>query len=464
MESRASVEKVQSELMGRDETDQVIERSDRWRDTARAAAADVLARLGGRVLLVVAPLLALLVVLWMTRAVPAWAALLLVMAALGGARLMPHLGEALPGTPLGSAARGDRSSGDWRALVSAFPDAAIVLDDAGSVLHLNAQASEFFPGVRVGHALSRAVRNPELIGAIDRAVRPAEPVQAQLVERIPVERHLAVTVTRLAAATSADAAAPALLLTFRDLSEQERLAQMREDFVANASHELRTPLASLKGFLETLQGPAREDEKARERFLGLMASQAERMSRLIDDLLSLSRIEMTAHVPPRGMVDLNEVARYAVDTLAPLADGAGAEIVLSAAEQPARVRGDRDQVLQVVTNLVQNAIVHGGSKRRVEVRVQRHAGSERRAARVSVAVSDNGAGIAPEHLPRLTERFYRVNAAASRARGGTGLGLSIVKHIVARHNGELNIVSAIGHGSTFTVSFEELAAASGPGK
>lgn len=351
-------------------------------------------------------------------------------------------------------------------LVDAMPEAALVLDQEGHVLHHNAAATDLIPNIKADQPLSRALRNPALMTALDRATETGKPIAVTLVERIPVERRTEATVSMLArpgrnAATSRGAA-PALLITFRDLSEQDKLAQMREDFIANASHELRTPLASLKGFLETLQGPARDDLAARERFLGLMASQAERMSRLIDDLLSLSRVEMRAHLPPRGIVDLNEVTAYAIQTLEPLAESAGAKVQLFPMAMPARIRGDRDQIVQVVLNLAQNAILHGGTSGPVDVRISRETGIPGgAAAKLSIAVTDRGRGIAPEHLPRLTERFYRVNVASSRAKGGTGLGLAIVKHIVARHRGDLDIASKPGHGSTFTVTFDELNAVHG---
>lgn len=343
----------------------------------------------------------------------------------------------------------------WRGLVDALPEATLVLDGQGHVLHHNSAVADIFQNVRVGQPLSRAIRNPDLLASIDRATE--SPTIVPVVERIPFERRIAATVTRLPGAPPDASELPAVLVSLRDLSEQDKLAQMREDFVANASHELRTPLASLKGFLETLQGPARDDPAARERFLGLMASQADRMNRLIDDLLSLSRVEMRAHLPPRGIVDLNEAASYACQTLEPVARAAEATIKIELLDVPARIRGDRDQLVQVLLNLIQNAIVHGGSAPRIRVRIARTAP----AGRYTLSVSDNGPGIAAEHLPRLTERFYRANVASSRAKGGTGLGLAIVKHIVARHRGELEISSKLGAGSTFSVTFDELKGAAG---
>jgi two-component system phosphate regulon sensor histidine kinase PhoR len=267
---------------------------------------------------------------------------------------------------------------------------------------------------------------------------------------------VAATVSRLESWSASTS--PHVLVTFRDLTEQDRLAQMRADFIANASHELRTPLASLRAFVETLQGPARDDVTARTRFLTLMASQAERMTRLIDDLLSLSRVEMRVHLPPRGIVELNETAAYVYQSLEPVAEGAKVKLSLVRDETPARIRGDREEIVQVLQNFIQNAIKYGREGGTIEVRVGREAPRGAGDARVWVSVVDDGPGIAPEHLPRLTERFYRVSVASSREKGGTGLGLAIVKHIVNRHRGELRIASRLGAGSSFTASFDELGA------
>jgi two-component system phosphate regulon sensor histidine kinase PhoR len=223
---------------------------------------------------------------------------------------------------------------------------------------------------------------------------------------------------------------------------------MRADFVANVSHELRTPLASLLGFIETLQGPAREDTEARERFLGLMKAQAERMRRLIDDLLSLSRIEMSAHERPTATVDFARIIRHVIDVLGSLARDAGVEVSVDLSG-PLLVKGEWDELVQVVQNLVENAIKYAAAGKRVEVTGQIEGEADRQ--KVVVRVRDYGPGIAPEHLPRLTERFYRVSVQESRARGGTGLGLAIVKHILNRHRGKLSIASQLGEGTTFTV-------------
>ncbi|HEY8248476.1 MAG TPA: ATP-binding protein [Hyphomicrobium sp.] len=352
---------------------------------------------------------------------------------------------------------GDMERKSWRAVVNAIPTAALALDAAGTLLHHNRLAAEIFPKIKSGQPMSQVSRNPDLLVAVDRALTSEERIDVDLVERVPVERRVAATVSRLA--RSAAPSWPHVLITFRDLTEQDKLAQMRADFVANASHEMRTPLASLRAFVETLQGPARDDVNARTRFLSLMASQAERMTRLIDDLLSLSRVEMRVHLPPRGIVELNETAAYVCQSLEPVAEAAKVKLSLVRDNSAARIRGDREEIVQVLQNLIQNAIKYGREDGTIEVRVGRDAPRGAGDARVWVGVTDNGPGIAPEHLPRLTERFYRVNVASSREKGGTGLGLAIVKHILNRHRGELRIASRLGAGSTFTASFEELGTA-----
>jgi two-component system phosphate regulon sensor histidine kinase PhoR len=223
---------------------------------------------------------------------------------------------------------------------------------------------------------------------------------------------------------------------------------MRADFVANASHELRTPLAALLGFIETLQGPAKNDPVAREKFLGIMQQQAARMARLIDDLLSLSRIELNAHLQPNTPVDLAPIVRQVADGLQTLARDRAVEIKLTTPPAALNVLGDRDELIRALENLVENALKYGEAGKRVDItltRAQTRAGTPE----ARVAVRDYGPGIAPEHLPRLTERFYRVDVADSRAQGGTGLGLALVKHVLNRHGGRLSIESTLGQGATF---------------
>jgi two-component system phosphate regulon sensor histidine kinase PhoR len=238
------------------------------------------------------------------------------------------------------------------------------------------------------------------------------------------------------------------MLAFRDVSDLRRIERMRSDFVANASHELRTPLASLRGFIETLQGPARADPKAQERFLGIMFDQATRMSRLVDDLLSLSRLELKAHIAPDQAIDLKPLIGHVRDTLLPLAEELGVEIRTHLPEDRVEVLGDRDELVQVFENLMENACKYGQDGKVVDVYLTNEPSRP-----VEVSVVDRGPGIPAEHVPRLTERFYRVSVADSRSKKGTGLGLAIVKHILTRHRARLIVKSEVGKGTAFTVRF-----------
>ena len=343
----------------------------------------------------------------------------------------------------------------WRSLVDAMPDAAVVLNADGTVLHINRGIAELFPNARENQSVSHLSRNPEFMSAIERSKNAKERIEIQFLQRIPVERRISAKISRLHSNTGLYNE-PALLATFRDLSESDKLNQMRADFVANASHELRTPLASLRGYIETLQGAARQDSETRDKFLAIMWSQADRMSRLIDDLLSLSRIEMRAHLSPKGTVQLNDVLSYVVQSLKPLAEASNATIHISTLDEPARIRGDRDEIVQVVQNLVHNAIKYGRENGQIHVSISREQPvSKDQPVKLILRVKDDGPGIEPVHLPRLTERFYRADVARSREKGGTGLGLAIVRHIVLRHGADLRIQSEVGKGSTFSVIFDE---------
>ncbi len=334
-------------------------------------------------------------------------------------------------------------------IIGALPHAAVLIDAGGAVTGFNALAVQIHPFLRAGQPLSFAIRDPDVLTAVAACARDGAARRLEVLERLPVERAFAVHVAR--------AGERETLLVFEDQTATRNLERMRVDFVANASHELRTPLASLLGFVETLRGPARDDEAARERFLAIMETQARRMSRLVDDLLSLSRIELKAHVRPLDRVDLCSVVRQIGDALKPLAAERGATLSLAMPEGGCEVLGDRDELLRVFENLIENAIKYGKDGGRVEVAMRRIAG-ESGAARLETLVSDDGPGVAPQHLPRLTERFYRVDAAASRGAGGTGLGLAIVKHILMRHRGRLEIESVLGKGSTFRVILESASA------
>jgi two-component system phosphate regulon sensor histidine kinase PhoR len=332
-------------------------------------------------------------------------------------------------------------------MAEALPDPAILLSATGQILFCNAPAKRLFATLREGSHISSVIRTPEFLDAVSAAPAQGGAVTVTYAERVPVGRRMAVTVAPLASRSENGAN---ILVLLRDLTELERINQMRADFIANASHELRTPLASLRGFIETLQGTAKDDPEARDRFLAIMAEQASRMTRLIDALLSLSRVEMNAHVPPSGLIDLNEVLAHARDTLEPLAKSNELKLEMVSFGAPAIVRGDRDELVQVLQNLVHNALKYGGRGGKVRLEAKRLAPQGRQGARYAIAVIDQGPGIAPEHLPRLTERFYRIEAQ-SKEKGGTGLGLAIVKHILNRHRGELAITSKPGKGSTFTI-------------
>lgn len=334
---------------------------------------------------------------------------------------------------------------DARQLLAAIPSPAILVGAADDVIAANGAAAELFPRLKLGDPLWAGVRAPAILAATTLA-RSGVPQTVEHMERIPVERHYAVEV---AATPDTDGI---VLLLFRDRTSELAAERMRTDFVANASHELRTPLASVIGFIETLQGAARNDANARERFLNVMSDQARRMARLIDDLLSLSRIEMSRHLPPSAPVLLDGVVREAVDGLRMVARDRGAALDVSFAGGPWTVAGDRDELYRVVENLAENALKYGRENGRTEITVRAGAAAPGDGSAVEIVVRDDGPGIAPQHLPRLTERFYRVDAKESRQKGGTGLGLALVKHIVGRHRGRLDIASEVGKGSTFTVT------------
>jgi two-component system phosphate regulon sensor histidine kinase PhoR len=335
-------------------------------------------------------------------------------------------------------------------LIDGFPEAAIVLDREGRVVAFNDMAISIAPALRSGEPALIALRMPELVDAIRRAIRRHEPQRVEFFERVPLDRWFEAFVTPVTLTLGAGGTADILLMTFNDLTPLRRVEEMRADFIANASHELRTPLAALLGFIETLQGPAKDDPVARDKFLGIMQGQATRMARLIDDLLSLSRIELNAHLQPSTPVDLAPIVRQVVDGLQMLARDRGVEIKVALPPDTLTVLGDRDELIRALENLIENALKYGAVGKRVDVTVGR---AQTRAGlpEAHVSVRDFGPGISPEHLPRLTERFYRVDVADSRAQGGTGLGLALVKHVLNRHGGLLTIESTPGAGATFTM-------------
>ena len=314
------------------------------------------------------------------------------------------------------------------AVVAGMPDPAVLLDRAGRVIHLNAAAAQLAPALRKNELAQFALRSPEIITALREAIATTEPRRATYLDHVPVDRWMELIITPVPVPTLFGGTDKCMLMTFHDQTPLRRVEEMRADFVANASHELRTPLAALSGFIDTLQGPAKDDAKARERFLGIMHAQATRMARLIDDLLSLSRVELSAHVRPDTLVDIVPIIRQVADGLEPLARERQVAIEIDLPETPVAIAGDREELLRLFENLIENALKYGASGGKVIVSLT-SATSGEGAPEVRVMVRDFGPGIAPEHLPRLTERFYRVDVGDSRAQGGTGLGLSLVKHI-----------------------------------
>ncbi len=337
-------------------------------------------------------------------------------------------------------------------ILNSLPDPALILDDFAVLLRGNNLARDVLGELRIGEHISRTTRNPELAAAIANAGQPGHREQFELVLHSPIERRLEGVATRFAPASKSETAAT-ILVILQDLSERDALSRMRVEFVANASHELRTPLAVLTGFIETLAGPAKGDVAAQQRFLAIMAEQAARMTRLIDDLLALSRVEMRAHLAPTTIADLNLVAADAVEHLKPVASSDGIALVYQPLTAAAEIRGDHDELVQAVQNLVHNAIKYGRPAGSISVVVSHYGNRPGQLPSLQLSVTDDGPGIAPEHVPRLTERFYRVSTSFSREKGGTGLGLAIVKHIVTRHHGAIHIASKVGIGSTFTLSF-----------
>jgi two-component system, OmpR family, phosphate regulon sensor histidine kinase PhoR len=334
-----------------------------------------------------------------------------------------------------------------REMLERLPDPLMLVNGGDRVLFANGAMREVIGvGVERKH-VSAVLRTPSVLEALQRTAHTGEPGSIEFTIRVPIERNYQAFTARISSDPSV------VMLLMHDLTAMKRTEQMRVDFIANASHELRTPLAAVTGFIETLKGPARDDAEARDKFLDIMAVEGERMRRLIEDLLSLTRIELNEHVPPRGEVSLEAVVQQASAALTPLAKADGITIVVDVAAGLPPVAGERDELVQLFQNLIHNAIKYGRDNGEVKISLRQQASTGRRGPETLLiaAVTDDGEGIPAEAIPRLTERFYRVDVKRSRERGGTGLGLAIVKHIVNRHNGRLQIESRAGEGSTFTI-------------
>lgn len=339
-----------------------------------------------------------------------------------------------------------------QSVIDVIPDALVLLDGNRRVVEANSAARELF-GVRlVGRDFSQVLRHPSAVQAMDRVLASNTVSREEITLLSPGERHFMLAALPIAGVSAPGESAPAMAIALHEITALKRSEQLRADFVANASHELRTPLASVIGFIETLQGPAKGDPAAQERFLEIMAQESARMARLIDDLLSLSRIELDEHVVPSDSVDLSHVVDGVVEALSLAARDREMSFAVDLDAGMPAVIGDADQLTQVFQNLIDNAIKYGrpGSTIRIAGKTIERL-PETGGPGVAVKVVNEGEGIAREHLPRLTDRFYRVDPARSRQKGGTGLGLAIVKHIVNRHRGRMVFESELGVGTTVTV-------------
>ncbi|MDF1727992.1 MAG: ATP-binding protein [Sulfitobacter sp.] len=330
--------------------------------------------------------------------------------------------------------------------ISALPLPTLGINRAERIFAMTGEAEPLLGPGMMGRHFVTALRQPALVEAVEKTMATGKPGRVMYLAG-GGESDTTFEVNLRAVPPNGD-----LVLTFQDVTHMAEAVQMRRDFVANVSHELRTPLTALLGFIETLRGPARNDEAARDRFLAIMADEAGRMNRLVDDLLSLNRVESDERVRPRERIDLTAVLQAAVRNLNPLAVDNDVSINPTFDRDPVMLLGDRDQLLQVFTNLIENAIKYGGAGKEITLSLEvTPRDGALRSPGVRVTVADQGPGIDPLHLPRLTERFYRADSHRSRALGGTGLGLAIVKHILNRHRGRLRINSVLGQGAAFTV-------------
>ena len=333
--------------------------------------------------------------------------------------------------------------------LEALTDPALLVNARREVVVANRLARSVFDAQPNGRDLALSFRHPNVLAAVDRVLSGARTSQTVLEQAAPPQRVFEVHVAALSGAPTDNTFALCIL---RDVTAAREAERMRADFVANVSHELRSPLTSLMGFIETLKGPAKGDDGALARFLDIMEVEASRMARLIDDLLSLSRIEAREHLPPTDLIDPRQLLCDIVATIAPRAAEKGIPIRLEMGPGAVHIQGDRDELVEVFHNLIDNAVKYGRAGEAVviamatEIRIPNTGGLG-----VSISTTNSGDLIDPEHLPRLTERFYRIDKGRSRDNGGTGLGLAIVKHIVSRHRGQFVIESTKETGNTFTV-------------
>ncbi len=341
------------------------------------------------------------------------------------------------------------NSGLVRTILARVPLPLVLVGEDARIAAANPQAEALFGTGIEGRHYIIVLRQPGLLDCIEGTLRHRQTGQARYVVTGPSRE----TMYRVQASPIDSGAGQGVLVSFEDITDVETAGRMRRDFVANVSHELRTPLTAVLGFIETLKGAAKDDPVARERFLDIMEREATRMNRLVADLLSLSRVEAAERVRPTETIDITGLVKASIAALRPIAAEQGVTLEYRGSDDPIQIKADPDQITQVMHNLIENAIKYGSAGEKVTVAVTHEARDiSLRGPAIRIDVIDRGTGIDPIHIPRLTERFYRVDDHRSRERGGTGLGLAIVKHIVNRHRGRFRIESERGVGSRFSVS------------
>ena len=339
-------------------------------------------------------------------------------------------------------------------LVDTLPDILIMVNDEKKVVRTNRAARAIFGQNLAGKYLGDVIGSKYLTDAVNSVIQDLKGREIEFRIEEPVVRDFLAIIERFPVPTTGGIST---VITMNDITELKSVEQMRADFVANASHELRTPLASIKGFVETLMGPAKDDEPARIEFLKIMLEQSDRMQQLIGDLLSLSKIEMNVHSVPTEPMDISAVVRKEADGFKRIASDKNVRVVLNIHDNLPQVKGEATEMAQVAHNLISNAIKYGFADSDVTVTLKvttelpQDLNMRNLSRVVAFSVRDRGEGIPKQHLPRLMERFYRVDSARTRQVGGTGLGLAIVKGIIQRHRGAITIDSVVGEGTTFTV-------------
>jgi two-component system phosphate regulon sensor histidine kinase PhoR len=339
-------------------------------------------------------------------------------------------------------------------LVDSLPDILVMCNDDQIIVRTNKAARAIFGQSLANKPLSSIIPHDVLLNGVSAVIEELRGREVEFHLNEPIPRDFRAIIERFPIASSGGIT---MIITLNDITELKRVEKMRADFVANASHEIRTPLASIKGFIETLRGPAKDDPSAREEFLKVMDDQATRMTNLISDLLSLSKIEMNAATLPENKVDMLRIVRSEKEAFLWSAKEKNMTIRIELSDTLPPARGEERELMQVIHNLIGNAIKYGHANTEVTVvarvtsMLPQDPNFVRHHRAICISVIDRGDGISKEHLPRLTERFYRVDSARTRTIGGTGLGLAIVKHIINRHRGVLTIDSVVGEGSKFSV-------------